>query len=319
MVAKKLPVQDLKEILDSSYHSLAVLKGKRIFLTGGTGFFGKWILSAINYANEKKSLNIEVFVLTRNKNKFLKEYPWLSNFEFVEGDLQNFEFPNLGFDYVIHAAADVSTSHVEDGDSFIENAKKGVLRVINFTKKAGAKRIIFTSSGAVYGKTTSEEEESSEEIKLTKELTAYGEAKMLVEKEIFNSGLEYVVLRCFAFIGPELPLNKEYAAGNFLENVLMENNIVIKGDGTPIRSYMYMTESDYILNVGSNEQLSILELAKKIANKSKSIEIDVLSRSMGGPVFKYVPNISKARNNLNLEIKVHLDEAISRTVSWLED
>ena len=138
--------------------------------------------------------------------------------------------------------------------------------------------------------------------------------------------------RVFAQVGPYLPLDKQFAAGNFILNAITNDDFLIKGDGTPHRSYMYgadlaiwrwaiLIRGDSCLayNVGSDESISIKDLACKIASIAgiKSSKIKLLNNPIAGKSHdRYVPNISRAKNELSLKITIPLEEAFCRTIDW---
>ena len=73
---KRLPIEDLEHIFENTQDIWESFRGKSIFLTGGTGFFGKWLLESFIYANEKLSLNSKITTLTRNPEALLIDYPF---------------------------------------------------------------------------------------------------------------------------------------------------------------------------------------------------------------------------------------------------
>ena len=158
---------------------------------------------------------------------------------------------------------------------------------------------------------------------------AYSVAKRCAEHlcSLFreNFGLQTVVARCFAFVGRDLPLNAHFAIGNFINDALNEKEIFVNGDGSPIRTYLdqrdlaiwlctllYWGVEGEAYNVGSDMEVSIQELA--------TIVRDTLAPHMGiinstHPNIsnfrnRYVPNISKAREQLKLEINYSLKQSI---------
>src|ERR1700761_7647367 len=104
-----LPPSDLDEVLRSAEAAFQSLRGARIFLTGGTGFFGHWLLESLLRADNELALGIHVTALTRGAGGFRNRSPHLGGaprLTFVEGDVRGFSFPSGPFTHVIHAATD---------------------------------------------------------------------------------------------------------------------------------------------------------------------------------------------------------------------
>lgn len=296
---------------------------KRIFITGGTGFFGK---SMLDYRLRHPELaNDEWTILSRNPAAFIKRYPSLAKqpgLKFREGDVRSFDFGSEQYDAVIHAATEaVKTLSDEEMTSVIV---EGTRHMIDFAKACGAKKLMLTSSGAVYGPQTSAVAEDAP----CKPVTAYGKGKLLAEELCVASGIHTLLPRCFAFVGPYLNRGIHFAIGNFMQNCLDGVPIVINGDGTPYRSYLYADdlvewlftilergESARPYNVGSGEGLSIADLAKVVRSATgKTNPIEIKGTPTGQPPSVYVPQVTRAELELGLRAKISLDEAIRRSV-----
>ena len=165
--------------------------------------------------------------------------------------------------------------------------------------------------------------------------SAYGQSKRACEFQCAmyarQYGFQAPIARCFAFAGPHLPRDLNFAIGNFVRDALKGGPIRIAGDGTPRRSYLYAAdlavwlwtilfrgESCRIYNVGSDVDLSIADLAEKIsAIVAPRAEIAIAKHAVpGAPPTRYVPSVERARKELALEISVPLDEAIRRMAAW---
>jgi nucleoside-diphosphate-sugar epimerase len=306
----------------------SMLTGKKIFLTGGTGFFGKCLLDFF------MSQPLEVVVLSRNPFSFLQEnpqYTTIDHFSFIEGDVRDFVFPDGTFDYVIHAATPISSDQLDiDSPEMYSIIVDGTKRVIKFARQANVERLLYVSSGAVYGKQPSDLTHIPEAHPCSP-INAYGHGKLASEKLCFQSEIPSIAARCFAFVGPHLPLNAHFAIGNFIGNCLRNEPIVINGDGTPLRSYMY--ESDLVewlltimlkgtsgeaYNIGSEVDISIAELAEFVrccAGTKNSISI-LQKVDINLPPVRYIPSIQKAEEELELVLKTNLKHAVVSTLAW---
>jgi nucleoside-diphosphate-sugar epimerase len=334
---------DLNLILGNTSDSWKEIKDKTFFITGGTGFFGIWLIMSFIFINRKLKLNSKVIVLTRNKNLFLNKNKWLIEYSeiiFLEGDIINFDFINEEIDYIIHAATEASVKlNVEQPLSMFETVVNGTKRILEFAKLKKVKSFLFTSSGAVYGSQPSSIENISEDYygapNVSDPTSVYGEGKRMGEVlcSVYYShfDLPVKIARCYAFMGPYLPLDSHFAAGNFIGNIIRGEDIVIEGDGTPIRSYMYSAdlviwlwtilfkgENNCPYNVGSDKSISISELANFISaqNSSNSIKVIIKKPRSNNQPLRYVPNIDKATKKLKLRIYTSLDTCVNKTIIY---
>lgn len=310
------------------------IKSKRIFLTGGTGFFGKSLLEYIKNLDKNTSQRGELCVLSRTPDKFCNDNPELTNIpglSFIKGDVRDFEFPAGKFGYVIHAATEADSKLIAEKPTEMYSViVDGTRRVLEMCEKKQVSRVLYVSSGAVYGAQPPDLPNISEDYPCAP-ADAYEKGKFDAEKLCLASTTPAVVARCFAFVGPYLPLDKHFAVGNFINNILNNEDINIKGDGTPYRSYMYASDlaewlwtlllkgkTNEVYNVGSDKAISIAELAKVIRQYSSTgnTRINIAQKAIDGILpSRYVPCIDKAKNELNLKCKVSLTEGIEKTIN----
>jgi dTDP-glucose 4,6-dehydratase len=333
--------QDLDDILVRTDDLWDELRSQRIFITGGTGFFGCWLLESLIWANDKLGLNAEVVVLTRNYDAFRNKAPHLANhpsIQFIIGDVTSFNFPEGDFSYVIHAATEASAKLNEENPLLMfETIVQGTRHTLEFAKLCQAKKFLLTSSGAVYGKQPSALTHIPEDYigapDPTHAQSAYGEGKRAAEMlcTLYGKqyGFEIKIARCFAFVGPYLPLDTHFAIGNFIRDGLKDGPILVNGDGTPYRSYLYAADlavwlwtillkgrSCYPYNVGSDLDLSISRIAHLVAQVFQpQVEVIIAQKPLAGKeAERYVPLTNRALSDLGLKSMIGLEDAIKRTI-----
>ena len=341
--SQPLVAEDLDHVLAATTQLWKRMVGARIFLTGGTGFFGAWLVESFADANARLGLGAELVVLTRDPASVQRRLPLFSTLPGVTlhtGDVRTFDFPPGRFDVVIHGAAESSTQpHAGDEQHMFDTIVDGTRRVLRFIETAGATSFLLLSSGAVYGRQPADiahlDESFSGGPNPADARSAYAEAKRSAEVLAVIAaprlGLSVRVARCFAFVGPHLPLDAHFAIGNFIRDAMAGGPIRIRGDGTPLRSYLYMADlatwlwtlalSDSATgpyNVGSEESLSILQTARLVARvcaPDAEIVIDG-APSPGASIHRYVPSTRRAETELGLRQRVGLADAVRRTAQW---
>jgi dTDP-glucose 4,6-dehydratase len=220
-------------------------------------------------------------------------------------------------------------------DTIVEGTK----HCLEFAKHAGARKFLFTSSGAVYGKQPSDLTHVPEDFTGSPDPldpnSTYGEGKRSAElvcaMAAKSTGLEPKIARCFAFVGPYMKLDAHFAIGNFIRDRLEGSAIRVQGDGTPIRSYMYASDlmiwlwtilfrgqSSRAYNVGSEEGISIADLAREVSSAGdQRTPVHIAGIPVpGAPVARYVPSTARTQRELGLRCSVSLREAIERTIEW---
>jgi dTDP-glucose 4,6-dehydratase len=334
--------QPIDKLLVSSKSMWEGLAGKKILITGGTGFFGSWLLETVLRASETQRIALKLIVLTRSPDRFRCERAHLANHPSVElivGDIRTFNLTQP-IDYLIHAATD-STPSVKGVDPSEERDViiRGTSHVFLMAKQWEARKALYVSSGAVYGRQPAEIAKVPEEYADLIEAgsrTTYGNAKWDAEQLCLNAtgnGLPTTIARCFAFVGPYLPLNAHFAIGNFIRDALHGGPINVNGDGTPLRSYLYMSDLSHWLwtmlllgdagrayNVGSETSLSIAEIARAVA-QTPAGHLAVHIKQMpnpGSPVHRYIPSTDRAQAELGLGQSINLEQSIVLTKSWYD-
>ena len=334
---------DLDLILARTRDLWSEVRGQRIFITGGTGFFGCWLLESFLYANRAEDLGARVTVLTRDPTSFAKKAPHLVSdpaLTLLTGDVRDFPFPEGEFRYVLHAATEASAKQAAESPvEMLDTILRGTERTLEFAATRGTEKYLLTSSGAVYGPQPPSISHMSEDYpgapNPLNPASVYSEGKRAAELlcAVYGKtrGIECKIARCFAFVGPHLPLDAHFAIGNFIRDAMLGQEILIRGDGTPRRSYLYAADLAIWLwtllfrapalepfNVGSNEAISISELASEVmaAVGSRMGVRTMQTAAPGAPLLQYVPDIEKARQQFGLRCEVSLQEAVRRTAAW---
>lgn len=335
--------EDLENILAQTNHLWESARGEKFFITGGTGFLGKWLLESLVYINQRLNLDIQATVLTRNISNFKEAAPHFQNCGFInfyEGDVRYFSFFQEKFNFIIHAATETTPqTSIADALEVFDVCVNGTKRVLEFAVKSKAKQLLLISSGAVYGTQPPSMSNIDENYLGGPDVMnykgSYGEGKRVSELlcGLYSNkyGFESKIARCFAFVGPYLPLDSHFAVGNFIKDVLNNGPLIIKGDGNSYRSYLYTSDLMVWLwtilfkgvqnrpyNVGSSSDMKISEIASRVANLSeKKLEIKLLNENKYLlETNRYIPSVERAQKELGLVQSVDVNDAISRTLLW---
>ena len=310
------------------------LKGRRIFVTGGTGFLGR---SLLDYLLEAESIYDEmpqVTLLSRSPAQFLLRFPeyadhsWLN---LVQGDLEHLPQVTPGtYTDIIHGAADTHKS--DDSKLWLSQLVDGTRNVLEFADRVHVNRLLFISSGAVYGAqlpNVKSLRESQPFAPLPTGITStYGHGKRMAEQlctlyAAQSKDVECVIARCFAIVSRHIPFDGPYAVGNFMRDALAGQGIHISGNGQTIRSYiagrdmahwlftlLYRGRSGEAYNVGSHQPISTLELAtliRDIVGIDQSILVGNSVDSSGRSF--YLPCTEKAQE-LDLSVETSLRDEL---------
>jgi len=336
-----LPKDDLGHVLNKTRGLFKNAYKKKFFITGGTGFFGLWLLESFVWINEKLNLDASIIVLSRNPEIFKKNNPYfkkIKSVKFLKGDIGSFRFPEGRYHYIIHAATDNNPSS-SPLDLFRNNIN-GTQRVLDFARTCRNEAFLFTSSGAVYGKQPFNIPRIPEDYfgaPVTINInSAYGESKRVSEFYCANYAREFSVnvkiARCFAFFGPNLPLDINFAVGNFVRDALKGGPICVKSNKRVYRSYLYSADlviwlwtilfagnTNKPYNVGSSKPCSILELADLVAEVcSPKVKLRIQNKTSNNLKYieRYVPDTDLAQKELGLRQSISLKDGIRKMINF---
>jgi dTDP-glucose 4,6-dehydratase len=240
------------------------------------------------------------------------------------------------FSFVIHTATASSGSvYVENPSLLTDTIVEGTRAALKFGVETSAKRFLFTSSGAVYGRQPGHMTHIPESYLDDAGVigrSVYGEAKWKAEQLCATyhkeRAIEPVIARGFAFVGPFLALDVHFAIGNFIRDAVAGRPIQVNGDGTPYRSYLYTAdlviwlwtmllrgEPGRAYNVGSEDAHTIQSLANLVAEVCHAPAVHVKEKpDPARPAERYTPSCRRAHEELGLQQHIGLADAIKRTV-----
>ena len=331
---------DLADVLAQLARFDDDLRGARVLVTGATGWFGTWLLDALVALDRTRRLGLRIVAASRDPQAFAARHPALHRapqIEWITADVRRLFTVEGRITHVIHAATDASARlNADDPDRMYDTIVSGTRHVLDVAARASAARLLFVGSGAVYGVQPAGVSAFSEDHVVAPALrdtgNAYAEGKRAAERLILawqqaGHGTASIA-RCFAFTGPHMPFDAHFAIGNFVRDALEREALVVRGDGRPLRSYLYMGDlvvwlltillagrAGRAYNVGSDDAVSIATLAQRcVASTGRAVDVVVEGRP--GDARDYVPVIDRARDELGLAVRVPLDAAIDRTVAW---
>ncbi len=282
---------------------------KTLTIIGGSGFLGK---SLIDFSNKKglSRWKINKLICVSRKKISLKRKKNTTKIKYLRADIKKMKKLKKT-DLIIFA---VNTNNKAND---IKAAKKFVLLIKKLPKKT---KILFTSSGAIYGK--------------IKNKKNYAESKKIIENIFINLGLDgynVSIARMFTFIGKRILDDKNYAISQFINSGLKKKPIEVKTRSKIYRSYMYSDDMIRwiltilskanskcpIYNVGSNESVSIQNLAKLIGRILKTTV--KIKQPSNKKIERYIPIIKKAKQKLKLKLTYDLKKSILLTIKGIND
>jgi UDP-glucuronate decarboxylase len=334
------PTVDLA--LERSGVDFELFRGKRVFVTGGTGFFGVWLLSALARVQDRLDGSLKVVALSRDPAQFLRQYSQFGfeqRIQFVSGDVKHFCADLRDVTHLVHMAT-TNASETFEGESQLNKLELLYLGTRNVLEQCSPalESALFTSSGVAYGTTRNERitEGEAGTVDTLAAGSALGIGKLAAEYLIAHYanllGFRFSIARCFAFAGEYLPMDLHYAFGNFIKNALDRTPIVVRGDGRDERSYMYVGDAiawllrmlahprNAIHNVGSEIPITMRELAQKIgASVVPPIDVAIRGTSDETGNFRrsfYIPSTLRAQNDYpGLAEWTSVDEIITKMLS----
>ena len=306
-----------------------------LLLLGATGFFGREFLPRLFNGHLSSKLFPKVTILTRSKSRVLASFPYLADTcTILEHNLLYASEIAISepVTHVLHMA-NMSARDTFNGAEQYDKYRlllNSSLLIRQLSTQHPIERIVFTSSGAAYGLQSSYVESALPIIDPhnTELSLAFGKltAEFILSSSISGSN-RLSIARCFSFVGAHLPCDIHYAIGNFVRNAVEEADIVIRTDGSDIRSYQHisdavrwimrliiMSDPPALINIGSDHAISILNLAHTVKRITKSnSKITILNQqpiSDNHRRASYVPDLTLA-HSFGFVNKVSLEDSIA--------
>ncbi len=301
---------------------------KKILITGGAGNIGSSLAKKL-LTNNKYFVCVVDNLSTGDRQKLPSNET--ANFKFIKADVNEFEdisaiMTTHKFDFVFHYAAVVGVSRTLSNPVKVLNDIEGIRNVLQLSKNTGVKRVFYSSSSEVYGEPVcfpQNEETTPLNSKLPYAIVKnIGEAYCKSYYQEF--GLEYTIFRFFNTYGPSQ--STDFVIPRFLNKALTGDTIYINGDGKQTRTFCYIDDNiettikileggigvNDVVNIGSNIEMTILELAETIIRLTKSsskiVHVQALKE---GDMTRRQPDNNKMLTILNRNL-VSVEDGISR-------
>jgi len=300
------------------------------------------MLESVRHARSRAGADVRVVAPARDPDRLRARLPWTKDapwLEVIPGDIHHFAMPPGAIDLAIHAANTASPGEIADDPKGIARmVVEGSTRAFALAAAGGARRVLQLSSGSVCGAhftpskpiaegDPGEPQGDGPADRLARAKREAEQALLLAARRLDAPTI--VFARGFALCGPWLPLNSAFAFGNFLGAAMRGGPVIVSGDGTPVRSYLYSSDMVVWLwtlllkgtngrpyNVGSAHAVTIGELAHRVAALlGGSVEIAAVP-SPGVRAHWHVPDLTRVRAELGVEETVPLNDAIVRTAQW---
>ncbi|MBR8700687.1 Bifunctional polymyxin resistance protein ArnA [Fusobacterium sp. DD29] len=335
--------EDLKKIINSNI-AFEKLKGKSILITGATGMLATYITFLFVELNMKKNYNINIFALVRNKEKGLRQFKDIlneKNFHLITQDITSPIDLNESIDYIFHLASSANPQTIKkDPLSIIKANTIGTLNVFEFARHKNS-RVFFASTREVYGKIENRDyiaENDMGTLNPLEDRACYPESKRMSEticrSYFLQYGVRYQIARIAHVYGPGMNIDNDgRIMSDIISNVVKNEDIILKSDGSAIRSFCYITDAieammlillegleNEVYNISNEvEEVSIKNLANLCVDifPDKKIKVKCIPQHSSNNLYtnyKRVGLNNKKLNSLGWSPKISLKEGIENTV-----
>jgi len=339
---EEIILNDVEEIISDFNQVIPSLEGKSILITGGRGFLGTYFLKTFVGINELLTIPMKIIVMDNliTSKEDLFQYP---NVRFVESDISKKIEIDESINYIIHAASIASPPIYRKFPlKTIDVNYQGTRNLLDLAKEKNTEAMLFLSSSEIYGdpKIVPTPESYWGNVSCNGPRACYDESKRLAETvcliyyQQFKTPVK--IARPFNSYGPYLNLHDGRVIPDFFKNALEKSKIILHSDGTPTRSFCYVSDSirgflkilfqgkpGSIYNVGNDEEIQMKELAEKIKKLIGEVEISFEESTdkhytTDNPQ-RRVPDLTKIKEELNYSPKIALNEGLKRIYNWYKE
>lgn len=313
----------------------------RILVTGGAGFIGSNLVEKL--LQDNRVTRVRVFDnLATGSLKNVNEFKDHSAFEFVEGDIRNYDAcleACNDIDMISHQAALGSVPRsIKDPLTTNDVNITGTLNIFFAAKEKNIKRIVYAGSSSTYG---DHPDLPKKENVIGNPLSPYAITKFVDElyADVFARlfGMEFIGLRYFNIFGPKQNPEGPYAAviPLFIHAILQNKQPVIHGDGSHSRDFTFVNNAvdanmlslftqnreaiNQVYNIACGDQISLLQLFKHLAKISGSSLNPIHGSEREGDVKHSKADISKAKKLLSYDPKISAEEGLKKTFEWYKE
>lgn len=306
-----------------------------VLVTGGAGFIGSHLCRYLLKLGNK-IICLDNFSTGQKNN--IKEFLGNSNFQLIEHDIVNPISFNEKIDQIYNLACPASPVHYQANPIHtIKTNTIGVINLLNLAEKHDA-RILQASTSEVYGDPLEhpQKEDYKGNVNTIGPRACYDEGKRMAEALFFDFkrqyGVDIRVARIFNTYGPMMAQNDGRVVSNFIIQALHNVDITIYGKGEQTRSFCYasdlirgldnlMNKENFIgpVNLGNPQEITILEIAKKIIDLTGSSSKIIFSPLPKDDPQKRKPNIELAGIELSWSPQINLEDGLKKTIEYFRN
>ena len=337
----KIILEDINKIKNNIKEFDEEVSDKTFLITGGAGFIGSWLCDVlVEFGANIICVDNLSSGITTNVGHLLDR----DNFKFINEDVCTFSTKEK-LDYILHMASIASPlSYLSLPIETLDANVVGTKRMLELAKKNNVKSFLFAGTSEVYG--------NPDDTNLPTPERYYGYVNSFGPRAVYDEGKRCAEAYCYAYLnkfnlpiriarifntfGPRLDRKSKTQYGRviikFILQALSDQSLTIYGDGTQTRSFCYITDqveglmrllllpnlNGEVINIGNTEEITILELANRIAKLTDSksnIEFHPLPKD---DPRRRQPDISKAKKLLDFSAKINLEEGLLRTIEWFK-